>query len=150
MKSVERLTGRGHIEPVSTHFELSLWPQNADIEYWRPEIGARKSSELSENRKNWASETQQRLANARECREYFCSLDMAHRDGTASLGIEDSNLQMSFCKTPFEMSGEFGLLPEHLGTRDWSRASCHNNYMHLPAGLAAWVTEFKPGSAQNF
>jgi hypothetical protein len=57
---------------------------------------------------------------------------------------------MSFCKTPFEMSGEFSLLPEHLGTRDWSRASCHNNYMHLPAGLATWVTEFEPGSALNF
>jgi mannose/cellobiose epimerase-like protein (N-acyl-D-glucosamine 2-epimerase family) len=45
---------------------------------------------------------------------------------------------------PFEMSNEFPLIPEHSGTRDFSRASCQNPDMHLPAGLAAWMIEFEP------
>ncbi len=33
--------------------------------------------------------------------------------------MQDSNLQMSFWKMPFEMSGGFRLIPTHLGTRDF-------------------------------
>src|SRR6266576_4683582 len=39
---------------------------------------------------------------------------------------------MSSWKMPFEMSGEFRLIPKHLGTRDFSRTSCQNTDMHLP------------------
>jgi hypothetical protein len=98
-KSVARLAGRGIIEPVSTHLELNLWHQNADIDNWRPETGALNSSGAAKNRKNCASETQQRLPNARECREYFCSLDMAHRDWTGWLGRLDSNQGMAESKS---------------------------------------------------
>ena len=38
---------------------------------------------------------------------------------------------MSSWKMPFEMSGEFRLIPKHLGTRDFSRTSCQNTDMHL-------------------
>jgi hypothetical protein len=38
---------------------------------------------------------------------------------------------MSFWKMPFEISGGFRLLPEHLGTRDFSRTSCQNTDMQL-------------------
>jgi len=37
----------------------------------------------------------------------------------------------------FEMSGQFCLFPEHLGTRDSSRVSCENGDVQLPAGLVA-------------
>jgi hypothetical protein len=43
-------------------------------------------------------------------------------DRTAWLGREDSNSQMSFAKTPFDIWGEFPLISEHLGTRAFSRA----------------------------
>ncbi len=43
-----------------------------------------------------------------------------------------TNLQMSFWKMPFEMSGGFRLIPKHLGTRDFSRTSCQNTDIHLP------------------
>jgi hypothetical protein len=38
---------------------------------------------------------------------------------------------------------------EHLGIRDFSRVSYQNTDMHLPAGLAASVTEFEPVSAED-
>src|SRR5437899_8675434 len=38
---------------------------------------------------------------------------------------------MSSWKMPFEMSGEFRLIPKHLGTRDFSRTSCQNTDMNL-------------------
>src|SRR5260221_11117742 len=50
---------------------------------------------------------------------------------------------------PFEMSDEFPLISEHLGIRDFSRVSCQNTDMHLPAGLAASVTGFEPVSAED-
>jgi hypothetical protein len=50
---------------------------------------------------------------------------------------------------PFEMSDEFPLISEHLGIRDFSRVSCQNTDMHLPAGLAASATEFEPVSAED-
>jgi hypothetical protein len=31
---------------------------------------------------------------------------------------------MRLCKMPFEMSGEFPLISEHIGTRDFSRVRC--------------------------
>ena len=57
---------------------------------------------------------------------------------------------MSVRKLPFEMSDEFPLIPEHLGTGDFSRASCQNTGIRLPAGLAAWVPECEPISDLNF
>jgi hypothetical protein len=50
---------------------------------------------------------------------------------------------------PFEISDEFPLISEHLGIRDYSRVSCQNTDMHLPAGLATSVTEFEPVSAED-
>lgn len=84
----------GNVEPVSCEFEPSLWHQNTDIENRAPETGARNSSKGAQNRENSASETRLRLANLRECRDYFCNPDMAHRDGTCWLGWEDSNLRV--------------------------------------------------------
>jgi hypothetical protein len=40
------------------------------------------------------------------------------------LGRQDSNLEMTFQKTPFERSREFPLISEHIGTRDFSRVRC--------------------------
>jgi hypothetical protein len=57
---------------------------------------------------------------------------------------------MSVRKLPFEIWDEFPLIREHLGTGDFSRASCQNTGMRLPAGLAAWVPECEPISAHNF
>jgi hypothetical protein len=51
--------------------------------------------------------------------------------GSANLGMKDSNLQMSFWKMPFEMSGGFLLIREHLGIRDFSRTNCQNTDIHL-------------------
>src|SRR5262245_9141249 len=126
-----------HIEPVSCQFEPSLCDQNTDIENWRPEIGARNSLDTAQNRESRAAETRQHLANSRECRDYFFKLDRTHRDQTGWLGRQDSNSQMSFSKGPVEMSGEFPRIPEHLGTRDFSRAICQQANMQPPAGLTA-------------
>ena len=52
------------------------------------------------------------------------------------LGRQDSNLEMLFAKMPFEMSGGFRLISEHIGTRDFSRVRCANNEMQLPGALA--------------
>jgi hypothetical protein len=77
------------------------------------------------------AETRHRHANSQECRANFCESETAHGDATGWLGWQDSNFEMSFCKMPFEMSRGFRLIPEHLGTRDFSRGSCLNTYMHL-------------------
>jgi hypothetical protein len=50
--------------------------------------------------------------------------------GVAGLELANVNFKM-----PFEMSDEFPLIPEHLRTRDYSRASCQNPAMQLPPGL---------------
>src|SRR5258707_1335457 len=57
-----------------------------------------------------------------------CADGPHRRDRAAWLG-KDSNLQMSFWKMPFEMSGGFSLIPKHLGTRDFSRTSCHRTLL---------------------
>jgi hypothetical protein len=95
------------------------------------ETDVRNCTVAAETSENSSSETVRRPANSRECRKNLCGLDNAHRDRTGWLGRQDSNLEMSFCKMPFEMSHEFRLILEHLGTRDFSRASCLNTYMHL-------------------
>jgi hypothetical protein len=41
------------------------------------------------------------------------------------------------------------MIPEHLETRDYSRASCQNPDMQLPPGLAAWLRELEPVFALN-
>jgi hypothetical protein len=48
------------------------------------------------------------------------------------------------------MSDEFPLIPEHSGTRDFSRPSCQNPDIDLPAGLTARVIEFRTSLCLNF
>src|SRR5262245_30971784 len=68
--------------------EPSLCDQNTDIENSRPEIGARNSPDIAQNRVNRVAETRQHLANSRECRDYFFKLDTAHRDPTGWLRMQ--------------------------------------------------------------
>ena len=48
------------------------------------------------------------------------------------------------------MWGEFLVISEHLGTRDFSRERCSESDMHLLARLSAWLTELEPGLSQQF
>src|SRR5437773_10775232 len=77
-----------HVEPVSCDFEPSLWLHGTDIENWRPETGARNWSDVPQNPKNCASETERRLANSRECRENFCKSDISYRDRSGWLRMQ--------------------------------------------------------------
>ena len=54
--------------------------------------------------------------------------------------MQDSNLQMSFWKMPFEMSGGFRLIPTHLGTRDF-RAFPEKMEPFLPPDRAVRVRD---------
>src|SRR5262249_55592351 len=49
--------------------------------------------------------------------------DLAHRDGTAWLGWEDSNSEMSW-QNPFERSHRFPVIQPNAGRRDYSRSTC--------------------------
>jgi len=85
--------------------------------------GARNWPDVAQNGEKIASETRHRLHNSRECRANFCQRDMAHRDGTAWLGWEDSNSEMSW-QNPFERSHRFPVIQPDAGRRDYSRSSC--------------------------
>src|SRR5262245_792641 len=78
---------RPKIEPVSCEFELSLSPENTDIENSRSETGALNLANVIGNREKCVIETRRRLDNSRECRANFCERDMSHRDWTGWLGM---------------------------------------------------------------
>jgi hypothetical protein len=65
------------------------------------------------------------------------------------LGMRDSNLEMSIRKIPFKLWGPIPLIPEHFGTRDYSRTSCERTDMRLAAGLPAGG-RMRTVSARNF
>src|SRR5262245_52339493 len=55
-------------------------------------------------------------ANPRKIRVFCKRPETAKNYDSGWLGRQDSNLQMTFRKMPFEMSGEFALISEHFGT----------------------------------
>ena len=59
----------------------------------------------------------------------------SERTDTAWLGRRDSNLEMLFCKMPFEMPRGFRLNSEHIATRDLSRVRCGDGEKHPPPAL---------------
>ena len=73
--------------------------------------------------------------------ERVASIYFARSNPTRSLGCQDSNLEMPFPKTPFEMSREFRLISEHIGTGDFSRVPCIKGEKHPPAALVtvSWM-----------
>jgi hypothetical protein len=105
-------TGLSDLEP-------SLCNQNSDIENSRPETRAKNWPASAEFLEFSDAETHGSLANPRKCRGFTCDAEATHRDDSGWLGDQDSNLKMSFCEMPFEMSGRFRQIPEHLGTRDF-------------------------------
>jgi hypothetical protein len=70
-------------------------------------------------------------------------MEIAYRDWTGWLGIEDSNRQMSFSELAFEMWLEIPQISERLVTRDFSRVSCRNIGMHPSGSTGCWVAGFK-------
>ena len=67
-----------------------------------------------------ATETRRWRANPRNSRAFSKRPETAKSGDTGSLGCQDSNLEMLFWKTPFEMSRGFRLNSEHIATRDSS------------------------------
>jgi hypothetical protein len=65
-------------------------------------MGAKNWTIVAGNLESHASETALHLANSRESRAYSCTPDMAHRDRTAWLGVEDSNSEMTWQNIPLK------------------------------------------------
>jgi hypothetical protein len=64
--------------------------------------------------------------------------------------MEDSNLQTSFQKMPFEMPDEFPVIPGNLGIRDFSRANCEKALHSLLRRLRGRHIGREPVWADNF
>lgn len=101
-----------------------------------------------------AAETERRRANRRNSRAFSQRPQIAKTAHSGWLGRQDSNLEMLIWKRPFEMSGGFRLISEHIATRDFSRARCRKCKKHprgapAPAsqtrtGLRHWIGEIGP------
>jgi hypothetical protein len=79
---------------------------------------------LAKNMRSSATETRRWLANPRNSRSFFRETGDGQKWRHWSAGVPGFELGNDVRKMPFEMSGGFRLIPEHTGTRDFSRIRC--------------------------